>query len=92
MPVGETVPNVAFPPETPLTDQVTAVLLAPVTTVLKGTVAPGSTVIVAGVTVTLTELGAAAITTKAEADLLGSSTLVAVTVTVFGTGGVEGAM
>src|SRR6185437_2888281 len=54
LPLESIVPSVELPPATPLTLQMTAVLLSPVTLAAKFWVAPRSTVAVAGLTVTAT--------------------------------------
>ena len=80
-----------LPPEILFTDQVTLVFEVPVTAVVNGVMAPGATVTAVGVTFTLIGFGMAVMITSAVADLVGSWTLVAVTITVFGKGGVLGA-
>jgi len=84
-----TVPTVEFPLVTPLTVHVTAVFAVPVTETVKASVVPTFTFAVEGVNVTLT---GGSMVTAAEADLVGSATLVAVTVTVEGVGTAAGAV
>ena len=84
-----TVPTVAFPPRTPFTLNRTVVIAAPVTVAVNCCVAPFITFALVGDMLTFTP---AEIVTVAVADLVGSATLVAVTVTVAGDGIVPGAV
>ena len=88
-PVAETVPQAAPAQPVPVTLQVTAVFVVPVTVSVNCCVPPARTVTVVGLTVTETT---ARMVTVAEADLVLSATLVAVTVTVFGAGAIAGAV
>ena len=74
----------------PVNENVTAVLVDPVTTVANCSVPPVDTVALVGLMAIVT--GGAAIVTVAVEDLPGSATLVAVTVTVAGEGTVAGAV
>jgi len=85
--VVKTVPIVALPPTTPLTLQVTFWLVVPVTLAVNCWLPLVDTVAIAGLTATATM-----IVTEAEADLVGSATLVATTVTVAGEGTADGAV
>jgi len=87
--VVDTVPTVALPPAIPFTLQVTAVFVVPVTVAVNCCVAPVTTEALVGLTLTVT--GSTTVT-EAEADLVGSATLVAVTVTVAGEGTADGAV
>ena len=83
MPVLDTVPSGELPPAIPFTFQVTEVLDVPKTEAANCCDRPMPTVVVDGVTET--ETGAVTVT-PADADLLGSETLVALTATAtFGT-------
>lgn len=83
------VPTVTFPPATPLTCQITAVLVDPVTAALNCVFAPSPRVIEAGVMVT--EIPEATVT-EADDDLLASACDTAVTVTIAGLGTAAGAV
>jgi len=87
--VVDTVPTVALPPAIPFTLQVTAVFAVPVTVAVNCCVAPVTTEALVGLTVTATP---ETIVTDAEADLVGSNWLVAITVTVAGEGTADGAV
>jgi len=80
--VVDTVPTVALPPAIPFTLQVTAVFVVFVTVAVNCCVAPVATEALVGLTLTAT--GGMTVT-DAEADLVGSATLVAVTVAGEGT-------
>jgi hypothetical protein len=88
-PAALTVPIVALPPVMPFTLHVTAVLAALLTVALNCCVALVSTVAAVGANVTDTGFTTV---TVAEADAAGSATLVAIIVTVAGTGTVAGAV
>ena len=85
------VPTVAFPPATPFTRQVTPWFTEPVTVAKNCCAVATCNATVAGATETETLTGAV-ISTKAELELVGSVTLYAVMVTVFGRGTADGAV
>src|SRR6266513_2927619 len=85
------VPTVALPPVTPLTCQVTAVLLVFCTVAVKCRVPPAPTVADTGEIVTLTT-AAGVMVTCAEADFVGSAWDTAATVTMAGFGTTAGAV
>jgi len=89
-PLSEMVPKVEFPLLTWFTLHVTAVLLVPVSLTVNCWVFPLAGVAFAGET--LIETDAAVTVTFADADLVVSATLVAVTVTVLGVGTALGAV
>ncbi len=93
-PSVEIVPVVAFPPVTPFTCQVTAVLVVFCTVAVKACAAPAVTLAVPGAIEILTGGGdeGAVMVTVAEADLVASACEMAVTVTVAGLGTVAGAL
>jgi hypothetical protein len=89
----EIIPVVAFPPVTPFTCQVTAVLVVFCTVAVKACDAPVATLAVPGEIEILTGGEAAAVmVTMAEADSLPSACATAVTVTAAGLGTVAGAV
>jgi hypothetical protein len=88
-PVTEIVPQAAPVQPVPVTVHVTAVFVVPVTVAVNCCAPPARTETFVGLTVTETT---ARIVTVAEADFVGSATLVAVTVTVFGVGASAGAV
>ena len=88
MPFTSMVPTVRLPPAIPFTLQFTAVLVVPVTVAVKAFTWP--TPIVAEVGAMLTVTGTTMVTIE-DAVTVGSTTLVAVTVTVAGLGTVAGA-
>ena len=90
-PVVEIVPTVAFPPITPFTCQVTAVLLVFVTVAVNCCVRLMATLTDFGATVTLIP-GATNIVTVADPDLVESATETAVIVTAAGLGATAGAV
>src|SRR6266480_2777062 len=85
------VPTVALPPVTPLTCQVTAVLLVFCTVAVNCCVPPAPTVAATGEIVTLTT-AVGVMVTCAEADFVGSAWDTAVTVTMAGFGTTAGAV
>src|SRR5207248_2682594 len=86
------VPTVEFPPAVPFTDQVTAVLVVPVTAALNCSVCITCTLPLVGEIETVTGGGVAVMLTLALALLLVSATLCALTVTVEGDGTAVGAV
>jgi hypothetical protein len=84
------VPVVVLPPATPFTDQLTLVLVEPVTVAPKGWVAETCTEALVGETDTDTAAGV--MVTAAEALVVESAALVAATVTVAGEGTLAGAV
>lgn len=80
-PVPVRVPTVALPPTMPSTDQVTEVVVEPVTVAVKDRAEALAMVVAPGVSVTCTCTPACTVTTE-EALLLVSATLVAVMVCV----------
>src|SRR5712692_1488098 len=90
MPVAEIMPTEVLPPGMPFTDQVTEVLVEPVTRAFKVTTPPVCTVVAEGDRLTWIVAGDCEITTSAEPDFVGSCWLVAAIVTVLGTGTAPG--
>jgi len=88
-PVPLTVPQAAALHPAPCTLHVTAVFDVPTTEAFNCCVAPTTTEVLAGVTVTTTT---GTMVTLAEAILLGSAMLVAATVTLAGEGATDGAV
>jgi len=87
--VLEIMPMAVLPPATPLTCQVTAVLLDPVTAAAKACIIPVCTLALAGVTATAT---GDVIVTCADEDLVASAADTAVTMTAAGDGTTAGAV
>ena len=85
------VPTVELPPVTPFTDQVTAVLVVPVTVAAYCTMVPVGVEESVGATLTVAFAAGAVIVTIAEPEGKDSAELVAVTVTVAGLGTEAGA-
>ena len=88
-PVASTAPQAGALHPAPCTLQVTAVFELPTTDALNCCIAPVTTEMLAGVTVTTTT---GTMVTLAEAVLLGSAMLVAATVTLGGAGATDGAV
>ena len=90
-PAAVTVPMVEFPPTTPFTCHVTAVLLVPPTEAVNCCVPEVGTLALTGDTATVTTVAAVTVT-AAEADFVVSACEMAFTVTVAGLGTVVGAV